>query len=322
MRLLSTLALAAVVVPAGLFLVAGRPLGEFLGLSRASAQVAVDRALAEVPTEVRDQKLDNDVEQQRHQLIDHQVALNLSRREVQKLETQIAELTQNSARRQRLLSEAYPVLQAAMADGQTQVQFAGASRSLADFQSEIDQLLAAEEREARQLEIRRAGLEKLTGSVTQGERALTEMRDSLLALEQEIDLLRARREQARLEGQTLELVGAVSGAGLPAEGQLGHEAERLRGEVDRLEAGNEALREALPAAPHSNRVAGDWERLERLKAFSPTAAPSGAAAGPVEESAAKPATEPAAAPAVGSAAAPPTAEASGGFDPNVSPIGV
>ena len=112
--------------------------------------------------------------------------------------------------------------------------------------------------------------------MAQGESALSEMRDSLLALEEEIDLLRARREQARLEGQTLELVGAVSGASLPGSTAVGAEAARLRQEVDRLEAGNEAKRDSMPGSSKQNRVAADWERLERLKAFQgPKAAPSG-----------------------------------------------
>jgi phage shock protein A len=273
MRPLILLAALVVAIPIGLYLVAGRSLGELFGYTRASAQVTVDKTLEQVPVEVRDQKLDNDVELQRRALTDHQVALNLSRRELDNLSAQIAELEGSLGRRERLLSEAYPVLQKAMADSLSEVQFAGNTRSLAEFQRDIDQLLGDQEREQKQLEIRRSGLTKLKASVTQGESALSEMRDSLLALQQEIDLLRARREQARLEGQTLDMVGAVSGASLPNSTAVGAEAARLRAEVDRLEAGNEAKRETIPGSAGPNRVAADWERLERLKAFQAQTAP-------------------------------------------------
>jgi chromosome segregation ATPase len=289
MRTLTLLASLVVAAPVGLYLVAGRPLGELFGFTRAGAQVGVERAIEQVPVEIRDQKLDNDMEFQRRALTDHQVALNLAQRELQSLTGIIADLEGNLARRERLLAEAYPVLQKAMADGLTEVQFAGSARTLEEFQRDIDQLLGDQERESKQLGIRREGLTKLELCVVQGEEALSEMRDSLLALEQEIDLLRARREQARMEGQTLELIGAVSASAQPASGEVGAEAARLRQEVDRLEAGNEAKRENLPGIAKQNRVAADWERLERLKAFQGTkAAPTGAGAEASEASAASP----------------------------------
>jgi len=282
MSMLFKAAATLLALPIGLYAVSHRSLGELFGLTRAGADVAVKGAMGQVPTEVHDQKLDNDVELQRRQITDHQVALNLSQRELETLASQVQDLDERAARRRRLLGEAYPVLQAAMADSHSSVQFAGAEHTLAAFQANLDQLLAEEEREARQLGIRRAGLAKLTTSIGDGQRALSDMRDSLLALEQEIDLLRTRREQARLEGDTLELVSTVSGTGLPATGAIGAGAEQLRAEVGRLEAGNEARRAAVPASVTSNRVAADWERLERLKsiqsaAAAPTAEPVGEA---------------------------------------------
>ncbi|QDU69309.1 hypothetical protein [Engelhardtia mirabilis] len=267
MRTLLTLILTLLLVPVGFFFVADRPLGDLIELARAGAHLSVNGAIEQVPIEVRDRKLDHDVENQRRQLTDHQVALNLSRRELGLLEVQVLELEERGTRRQRLLAEAYPVLESAMAEERTDIEFAGSKYSLEGFQTHLDELLAEDQREARQLEIRRAGLAKLTASIADGERALSDMRDSLLALEQEIDLLRTRRNQARLEGQTLELVSAVAGAPLDFGSALGAEADQLRVEVDRLEAGNEARRSVVPAAGRTNRVAADWERLERLRAI-------------------------------------------------------
>ncbi len=269
--------LALVLVPVGLFLLAGRPVRELFGLVRASADAAVDGVVDGVPDAIVDRKLDSDVQLQRRQLTDHQVALNLSRREVDTLTEQVKELEERGARRKRLLSEAYPVLQQATVDGWTEVEFAGGKHTLAQFQGNLDQLLAEEEREQRQLEIRRAGLAKLTTSVTDGERALSDMRDALLALEQEIDLLRLRRDQAELEGRTLEVVSAVGGPGLlAASTEVGAQTEQLREQVGRLEATNEALRTVVPSvsAAAANRVARDWERIERLKALRAESGPA------------------------------------------------
>jgi DNA repair exonuclease SbcCD ATPase subunit len=268
MSLTFKLAAAAIALPIGLFALANRSVGELVGLTRAGADVVVDGAMGGVPTVVVDGRLDNDIQLQRRRLTDHEVDLNVARHELALLNDAVDELAQRAERRQRLLAEAYPVLQAAMAAESTEVEFAGATHTLADFQADIDQLLAEGEREQRQLETRRTGLKKLTDSVETGERALMELRDSLLAFEQEIDLLRARREQARLEGQTLDLVSAVTAAAGPATTEVGAQAARLRKEVGALEAGNEARRAGIPVASTPNRVAADWERLERLKAIS------------------------------------------------------
>lgn len=80
-KLFLSLLLLAVV----LFLLAGRPIGELIGLLRASADVAVGNVVDQVPDEVRDRRLDHDMQLQRRQLTDHQVALNLSRRELDTL---------------------------------------------------------------------------------------------------------------------------------------------------------------------------------------------------------------------------------------------
>jgi DNA repair exonuclease SbcCD ATPase subunit len=281
MNTLAKASLALLALPIGLYALAGRPVSHLLGLTRAGADVAVERGLDQVPTVVHDRKLDNDLALQSRQLTEHQLSLNLSRRELETLRTQVDDLQDRSERRQRLLAEAYPVLQAAMADGRDSVEFAGNGYTLAEFQADIDRLLTEQERDERQLDIRRAGLGKLTASITEGERALSDMRDSLLALEQEVELLRTRREQARLESQTLELVSAVqTGPRLDASG-VAQEAAQLRTEVDTLEARNEARRTALPSGVTPTRLAEDWARLERLKSIhAATAAPEAAPLAP------------------------------------------
>ncbi len=280
MKLFAKISLSVAALVAVLFLLAGRPLGELLGLARAGADVTVDGMVDTVPTEVRDRALDHDLRRQQSRVTEHQIALNLSRREVETLEQQVAELEQRGARRQRLLAEAYPVLEQATEEGLATVSFAGAEHTLASFQADIDRLLTEEDRETRQLAIRREGLSKLTRSVADGERALGDMRDALVALEQEIELLRTRREQADLESRTLEMVAGVDAApGLDAS-ELGSQAEALRRDIERKEAANEARRAGLPVGAGGSATAleRDYERLERLRALREAQAGSDAPA--------------------------------------------
>ncbi|MBL8897472.1 MAG: hypothetical protein JNM84_07590 [Planctomycetes bacterium] len=276
MRLLWKLTAASFLVPPAFFVVSGRSLGELFDLARAAASTITDRSLEQVPTEVRDKKLDHDLELQRRRLTDQKVSLQLSRREIGELSTQVDELEERAARRKRLLGEALPVLEQATQQSLAVVSFAGSEHELAEFQRQIDVLLAEEEREQRQLEIRRAGLEKLTTSLAEGEAALQEMEGALIAWQQEVELLRTRREQAEFEGRTLEIVAATQANGLagPTAGEVGAEAEALRKEVGRMEAENQARREALPGAAAPQKLSRDWERLERLRAVQAAAAPA------------------------------------------------
>jgi hypothetical protein len=59
------------------------------------------------------------------------------------------------ARCQRLLAEAYPVMKDAVDQQQTAVRFASTDFAMPDFQKEVDDLLAQQERESRQLAIKR-----------------------------------------------------------------------------------------------------------------------------------------------------------------------
>lgn len=275
---IATALIAALVL---LFVLAGRPLAELSGLARAGADVAMDEAVKRVPEEVRDRQLDHDLELRRRQAIDHQVQLQLSRRQIEALEAEVALLDERSERRRRLLAEAHPVLAEAASSGRARVQFAGAEHALEQFQTDLDALLAEDEREQRQLEIKRTGLERLRQSHRDGEGAMAEMQTALATAAQEIELLRARRSQAQLEAKTLDLVSQVTYAA-PAAVGTGAAAQRLRQEVSTLEASNEARRATLPAQPSSNTLARDWERLERLAAIREsraTQAADGAAQG-------------------------------------------
>jgi hypothetical protein len=103
--------------------------------------VSVERGLDQVPTAVHARKLDHDLQLLSRQLTEHQLALNLSRRELDALGKQVEDLQDRSERRQRLLGEAYPVLQAAIADGWDTDEFASNGYTLAVFQADIDRLL-------------------------------------------------------------------------------------------------------------------------------------------------------------------------------------
>jgi hypothetical protein len=76
----------------GLFVSAGRNLGELRGYFNASADKTVDDLVASLPKEVVDRKLDHDLRHQRRELIDQQVQLNLSRNQIADLRSDVSKL--------------------------------------------------------------------------------------------------------------------------------------------------------------------------------------------------------------------------------------
>lgn len=74
---------------------------------------------------------------------------------------------------------------------------------LVDFQREIDELMASQESETKQLEIKKAGLSRLEKSEKEAELALADMRHALDGAEHEVAVLKSRREQAQVESNPL-----------------------------------------------------------------------------------------------------------------------
>ncbi len=172
------------------------------------------------------------------------------------------------ARRQRLLAEAYPVMKDAVARTRATVRFANTDFSMADFQKEVDDLMALQQRESSQREIKRDGLARLEKSLTDGERALTEMRTALEGLDQEVAVLRSRREQARVESATLDLISSATAGPQTVAANVSQTVERLKEDVQKFEARNEARRSLAPVDERSgNQLGRAWSRLEALKTY-------------------------------------------------------
>lgn len=267
---------------AGIFLLAGRSTGEMAGYVKATADVTVENATDALPVEIHDRKLDHELQQVRQETIDRQVKMNLSRRQVDDLTQEVERLAGSVQRRERLLAEAYPVLKAATDDRMNRVVFANEEYELSQFQQEIDDLLSLQDRETRELKIKRAGLDRLRQGIDEGERVLADMRRELKQTEMEVSVLRSRREQAETESQTLDLVSAAAGETESVAGLIAESVDRLRGDVDRLEASNAARRDV---APIGIRVEGGsagraFNRLESLKSIHDSVEqPTGAASG-------------------------------------------
>ncbi len=138
-----------------LFLVAGRSLGDLTGYFRASAGETVSQLEDHIPEEVHDRKLANELTSVRKEVIERQVQLSQSKTQIAQLREDVSKLENNLAARKRLLSEAFPILQAAEEEQMQQVRFAKADYRLVDFQREIDELMASQESETKQLGIKR-----------------------------------------------------------------------------------------------------------------------------------------------------------------------
>ena len=255
----------------GLFVSAGRGSGELRGYFRASA----DGLVASLPKEVVDRKLDHDLQQQRRDLIDHQVQLNLSRNQIADLRSDVTKLESSVALRKRLLSEAYPILKVAIDGGQETVKFANTDYSLPNFQREVDELLTLQDRETRQLEIKREGLERLERGEREGIQALADMRTALESSEIEVGVLKQRREQAEMESKTLDTVSSIASKRPEIDSSVSQGLSKIRSDVKQLEAKNEARRALSPMNERpTNQLTKHWNRLETLKAIHDEAVPA------------------------------------------------
>jgi len=245
------------------------------GYARASAEVAADRVANAIPDEIHDRKLDNEVSTVRQEIIDRQVQMNLSRRQIEQLETEVVHLEGSVERRKRLLIEAYPVLKAAT-DGQQQtVKFANQEHDLGSFQKEIDNLLALQDGDTRNVEIKRVGLVRLKKSAEEGELALSEMKRALDQTAQEVTVLRSRRAQAELESTTLDLVSSATANRETVGTVMNDGVARLKANVNKIEARIEARRgmTSLDQRPSSSAIGRHFNRMESLKAIHDEALP-------------------------------------------------
>lgn len=267
-RKLVMMAGMVVIAGCGLVAVSSRSLSEMTGYFRATADTTVDNLTQQIPDAIHDRRLENEVQVARQQLIDRQVELNLSRSQVEQLRKDLTDLDASLARRQRLLAEAYPVLKTAVARQQATVRFASTDFSMPDFQKEVDDLMTLQERELRQRKIKGDGLARLEKSLTAGERALTEMRSALEGLNQEVAVLRSRRDQAQVESATLDLISSATAGRQTVAANVSQTVDRLKQDVQKMEARNEARRNLAPIdARADSRVGRAWSRLEALKTY-------------------------------------------------------
>ena len=252
----------------GLYILAGRSPAELRGFVRASASKTIDDIKDQIPNEIHDRKLDNDLAQVRQEVIDRQVQLNLSKSSIASLKEQVSLLEGRTSRRERILAEAFPILESATNDNKPKVSFAGQEFAIDEFKKEIDNLLTEQDRESRQLEIKKNGLERIERGAREGEQAIAEMKSSLDNTEQEVLVIRSRREQAEVESKTLDMVAPVTEGSSRATSTVGGSLAHLKGGVETLEARNDARRSNAPVTQRpSNQLTKGFSRLESLKAI-------------------------------------------------------
>lgn len=269
MKTLSKVVIGAVVILVGLVIVAGRTMREAAGYVRASAETTVDGLADGLPREVRDKKLANDLAQVRAELVERRVKLNQSARQIEQLRNELNAQAERAERDRRVLVEACPVLEAATQMQRATVRFATAEVPLADFQREIDDLLARRARDTQELTIKREALSRLESRQRQADQALADSGRALDAAEREVALLRSRREHAEIEGRTIALVTAISDSLKAPRESVGESLGRLRDEVTKLESRNEAERTLAPAAsrPGGETIVREFDRMQALKAL-------------------------------------------------------
>ena len=268
MKKLATIIGSGVLTLTVLVAMSGRGFRELFGYVKATADTTVNEMESSVPASVRDQKVRNDIEQARGDVIDRRVKLSLVESEIQRLNTEVSSLSAAVDRRKSILAEAYPTLEQVTSGSLIQVRFAGEDWSASEFSGEIDRQLLEQDRDEKQLSIRREALDRLTASVEEGRKALSEMQTALTTAEDEFNTLVTRREQASNESETLDLITAVGRNKDTATAAIGSGLEDLRSKVEKAEATNIARREMAPANQQpSSKLSVAWARLDRLKSL-------------------------------------------------------
>ncbi len=274
----------------GLVVVSSRSVYDLSGYFQATADQTVDNLTGQLPTEVRDRKMEKELRGAKQELIDRQVALNLSRNQVEQLQKEIAALEISVAGREQLLADAYPVLRKAIERQDEHIRFASTEFTMGEFQQEIDDLLTEQDRQTRQLEIKRQGWSSIEASLGAGEQAVAEMRNAMENVEQEVATLKTRREQAEMEASTLDLISSVTASQNTAAATIGENVDRMKQQIEALEARNEARRAMTPTAETlEGRLPRAYGRLDTLKSYHDRAAatPSDDATPPAKDDGAR-----------------------------------
>lgn len=258
-----------------LFALANRPISEILAYFRAGASTTVKTIEDEIPDAIHDEKTEAEITAARQQLMDRQVQLNLSQNQLKDLEGEITTLAIAVDNRKDVLASAYPVLQQALDGDLHEVVFVSTKFTFDEFQHEVDDLLAMQARDENALRIKQKGYERLARSVAEGENALAEMKNRLLDVEQEFAVLKARRDQARIESDTLDLVARATANQSSTTSEIGRSVERLEGQVEELEARNEARRSvaSVETRASKSKLACSFNRLEALKKYATESPP-------------------------------------------------
>lgn len=248
----------------GLYWVAGRSLGELTGYFRASADGTVAHVEEQLPQDMHDRKLSHDLTVVRKGVSERHVHLSQSKTQIAQLGDDVAKLESSLEARKRLLAEAYPILESAERDGLTKVRFANSDYPLAGFQRELDDLMAMQDAESKQLESKKNGLARLEKSEKEAELALAEMRRALEGAEHEETVLKSRRNQAEIESRTLDMVTAVSSGVDATTDSVGRSLDRLRTDVSRKEAEIDVKRGLAPVVSRqsTNQLARQWNRRD------------------------------------------------------------
>ena len=248
---------------------AGRGFSAAQGYARATIEHSARQVEQQLPGEVRDRKLANDLADFRDEIVQQRARLNLAVVERTRLQRLVGELESATERRSVLLRDAAAVVAKPLAAGQGTVFFAGREWSEAQFGDELERLTEEQEREQRRLGEQREAIVQLEEVLAAGRGLVGEMEDLLRRSEAEWQSLQLRREQAGSRRQLLDLVESAGRTGNSAAAEIGRLLEGLRSEVAEAEATNVARRNLHDDQESElSRAVKRQDLLERLRRLS------------------------------------------------------
>ncbi|MFN5899106.1 MAG: hypothetical protein ACK48Y_16390, partial [Planctomyces sp.] len=131
---------------------AGRGFSAAQGYARATLEHSARQVEQQLPGEVRDRKLANDLAAFREEIVQRRAKLNLAVLERTRLQQLVGDLELGIERRSVLLRDAAAAAAEPLAEGQGTVLFAGREWSETQFADELERLTGEQEREQRRLE--------------------------------------------------------------------------------------------------------------------------------------------------------------------------
>ena len=263
-------------IAVGVFVVGGvcvssYSFAQFGQMTQATVDVAIEGMGEQVPDGITDRSIKNKIANAEKRLIDAKVNFALVETQMKRVQVEISTIERRMEQTQSLLKAAYPCLRNAVQAKMAYVEFANLKYERSELESEIDQLIAKQERDQALAAMKGKSLDRLKMHHAQHADAIGVQEQMLADVRSRLDIAIERRKSAKVENEIIGQLGpdsfAIDGKGVLAD------IEDLEHEVEKMEARNQTVRESLNSefenvvgqSQTGGQIVRDFNRLTRLE---------------------------------------------------------